>query len=121
MIVVRLILALLILAFLALNIIRYPWHTLVFVVFGVALSLLAGGGGRLKALLDASPHPAVRRAMAACATFTTLVHGVPPYNEGRWWVVRTLAQTVYWAVMLVAAAAVLVALGGVFVWLDKQL
>lgn len=119
----RLILGIVLLLFLALyvipNIIRYPWHTLAFAVVGIALSLAAGGGNWLLARMNASPHPAARRLAAAYTTFTDLVHGVPPYNEGKWWIARTLAQGVYWAVVLAAALAVLVALGGVFVWLDK--
>ncbi len=119
----RLILGILLLLVLVLyvfpNIIRYPWHTLAFIVVGITLSLAAGGGSRLLAWMNASPHPAVRRLAAAYTTFTDLVHGAPPYNEGKLWIARTLAQGVFWTVMLAAALAVLVALGGVFVWLDK--
>ena len=102
------------------NIIRYPWHTLVFVVAAAALSLATGAGNRLIARLNASTHPAARRFAASCATFTAIVHGVPPYKEARWWIARTLAQALYWGVALTMALAVLVALGAVFVWLDKQ-
>ena len=119
----QLILGIVLLLFLVLyvipNIFRYPWHALAFIVAGIALSVVAGGGTRLLAWMNASTHPAVRRVVAAYTAFTNLVHGVPPYNEGKWWIARSLAQAVFWIVMLAAALAVLVALGGVFVWLDQ--
>lgn len=92
------IIAILVLIFLAAyvipNIFRYPWHTLVFVVVGIGLSLAVGGGDRLMARLKASEHPAARRYLAAHATFFAILEGAPPYNAGRWWIVRTLAQGV---------------------------
>ena len=122
---IQLVLGILLLLFLVLyvvpNIIRYPWHTLVFIVAAIAVSFVAGGGTRLLAWMNASPHPGARRLAAAYATFSELVHGFPPYNEGRWWIARTLAQAVYGVVALAAALALLAALGGVFVWLDQNM
>jgi hypothetical protein len=110
-----------ILAYVAINVVRYPWHTLVFVLAAIALSIAAGAGSRVMAWLAASPHPAARRLVAGCTGLNAIVQGAPPYNEGRWWVVRSLVQFVYWAIMLVLGIAVLAALGGVFVWLDRIL
>ena len=110
-----------ILAYVAINVVRYPWHALVFVLAAIALSIAAGAGGRLMTWLGASPHPAARFVVAGCTGLNAIVHGDPPYNEARWWVVRSLVQLVYWAIMLVLGIAVLAALGGVFVWLDKIL
>lgn len=120
----RLLAGILLLAFLvgyvAPNIIRYPLHTLVFVAVGAGLVYLSGGGDRVMTRLKASEHPAARRYVAAHATFFAILEGVPPYNAGRWWLARTLVQGVFWVVALAAALAVIVAIGGVFLWLDKH-
>ena len=114
-------LVLAILVYVAINVVRYPWHTLVFVLAATALGLAAGAGNRVWSWLSASPHPVARGFVAGCAGLNAIVQGVPPYNAGRWWIVRTLVQIVYWAIMLTLALAVLAALGGVFVWLDNLL
>ena len=101
------------------NIIRYPWHTLVFVVVGVGLTAALGGGEKLMARLRASGHPAARRYLAVHGTLFDIFEGVPPYNRGRWWLVRTLVQLVLGGVLLAAALAVLVAMGAAFNWLDR--
>jgi hypothetical protein len=49
-----------------------------------------------------------------------VLYVVPNIIRYPWWAVRSLVQVIYWVVMLAAALAVLVALGGVFVWLDRQ-
>jgi len=119
----RYLLAVLLLAFLLLyvvpNIARHPWHTAAFVVAGCALVAAAGGSRRFLSWLNASPHPAARRIAAAHAFVTALVRGEPPYGAGRWWIARSLAQAVYWMVVLGAVLAVLVALGAAFTWLDR--
>ena len=107
------------LGYIGVNIVRYPWHTLVFVGAAIALSYAAGGGSRLMAHLNASPHPAARRFVAGCAELSAIVKGVPPYNKARWWIARSLVQFVYWVVMAAMILAVLAALGGIFVWLDR--
>jgi hypothetical protein len=101
------------------NIFRYPWHTLVFVVVGIGLIVLMGGGERLMARLKASEHPAARRYLTAHTTFLAIVEGVPPYDAGRWWIVRTLAQGLFYAVVFAAVLALLVAMGFVFTRLDQ--
>ena len=120
----QILIAVLVLAFLIAyvvpNIIRYPWHTLVFVAVGIGLALASGGGDRLLARLKASEHPAAQRYLAAHTTFFAILKGAPPYNAGRWWLVRTLAQGAFWIVILAAGLTLIVAMGGVFQWLDRQ-
>ena len=119
----QLILAILLLVFLVgyvvPNVFAYPWQSLVLVVAAVVVTAVADGGERLMARLRASERPAVRRYLAAHDRFLAIFHGVPPFDAGRWWMVRTLVQGVFWVVMLAAALAVLVALGGVLNWVDK--
>jgi hypothetical protein len=120
----QIVIALLLLAFLlgyvVPNIIRYPLHALVFLVVGAGLVYLSGGGERLMARLKASSHPVARRYLVAHTLFFSILQGVPPYNAGRWWLVRTLVQGVFWVAALALALAVIVATGGVFHWLDTK-
>src|SRR5262245_60020321 len=76
------------------NIVRYPWHTLVFVVVGIGLTAALGGGEKLMAWLKASEHPGARRCVAAHGTLSALFEGVAPYDQRRWWLARTLVQLV---------------------------
>lgn len=119
----QILIAILVLAFLlgyvVPNIIRYPWHALVFVVVGIGLILAMGGADWVMARLKASQHPAARRYLAAHATFFAILKGAEPYNAGRWWLVRTLVQSVFWIAAFAAGLALIVAMGGVFHWLDK--
>jgi len=119
----QILIAILLLVFLAgyvvPNIIRYPWHALVFVAVGIGLTLVMGGGDWLMARLKASQHPAARRYLAVHATFFAIVEGAPPYDAARWWIVRTLVQGGFWIVILAIALALIVAMGGAFHWLDK--
>ena len=115
------VLVLIVLVYVGVNIVRYPWHALVFLAAVVGLGLATGAGARVKARLNASQNPAAQRLVSGWAALNAIVKGDPPYNEARWWLPRTLVQLAYWAVMLAMVLAVLVALGGVFVWLDKAL
>jgi hypothetical protein len=122
MLIVRSLIGVLVLAFLAgyviPNAIRYPWHTIVFVAAALGISAMAGAGERVMSRLRASAHPAARRSLAMHAGFFALLHGVPPYDSGRWWLARTVVQALFWMVMLAAALVVLVAMGYVFHWID---
>ena len=102
------------------NILVYPWQSLVLIVACIGITVVADGGERVMGRLRASQHPAVRRCLSVHDTLFAIFNGVPPYNEGRWWLVRTLVQGVLWVVILSVAIAVLVALGAVLHWIDTK-
>ena len=102
------------------NILVYPWQSLTLIVACIGVTMVADGGERVMGRLRASQHPALRRYLSAHDKFFAIFNGVPPYNEGRWWLRRTLVQGVFWVVMLAAALAVLVALGAVLEWIDPK-
>ena len=99
------------------NILVYPWQSLVLIVACIGITVVADGGERVMGRLRASQHPALRRYLSAHDKFFAIFNGVPPYNEGRWWLRRTLVQGVFWVVALPLMFAVLVALGGVLHWI----
>ena len=101
------------------NIIRYPWHTLVFLAVAIGLAAAMGAGERLMARLKASQHPAARHYLALHRTLFAILEGVPPYNLRRWWIARTLVQCVFYAAVFAATLAVIVAMGFVFTRLDQ--
>ena len=121
--VLYLVAAILLLVFLvgyvAPNIIRYPFHTLVFVVIAIALAVTAGAGEGLMDRLKASRHPAARRCHTAYRTLVAILDGVPPYSAGRWWVVRTLLQSAFYAAVFGATLAAIVGIGFLFTRMDK--
>jgi hypothetical protein len=122
MLIVRGLIGILVLAFMAgyviPNAIRHPWHTIVFVAAALGISAMAGAGERMMLRLRASTHPAARRSLAVHSGFFALLHGVPPYDSARWWLARTVVQGLFWMVMLAAALVVMVAMGHVFHWID---
>jgi hypothetical protein len=124
MLIIRSLIGILLVAFLAgyviPNAIRYPWHTIVFLTAAAGLSAMAGAGERLMSWLKASPRPAARRYLALHAGFFGLLHGVPPYDSGRWWLPRTAVQALFWTITLAAALTVMVAMGYVFHWIDAR-
>jgi len=103
------------------NIVRYPWHAIVFVVIAIGLASATGAGEWLIERVKASRHPAARRCLAMSRTLVAVINGVPPYNAGRWWIVRTLVQTVFYAMVFAASLAVIVAIGFVFTQMDGKL
>lgn len=103
------------------NIVRYPWHSIVFTVIIVGLASATGAGEWLIGRVKASRHPAARRCVTVCSTTLAIVNGTPPYNAGRWWIVRTLVQTAFYVAVFAATLAVIVAIGFVFTQMDSQL
>jgi hypothetical protein len=102
------------------NIIRYPFHTLVLVVIAIALAVAAGAGEALMDRLQMSRHPAARRCHAAYRTLAAILEGVPPYSAGRWWIVRTLLQSVFYAAVFGATLSAIVGIGFLFTRMNKM-
>ena len=100
------------------QVVRYPWHSIVFVVIVIGLASATGAGGWLAGRIKDSRHPAARRCVALCRTLVAIVNGAPPYNAGRWWIVRTLVQSAFYAAVFAATLAVIVAIGFVFTQID---
>lgn len=121
---VQILAALLLFAFLAgyvvPNVIRYPWHSIVFVVILIGLASATGVGERIAERVQASRHPVARRSVAMARTLARIVNGHAPYHEGRWWIVRTLVQAVFYSAVFAATLAVITAIGFVFTQMDGK-
>ena len=120
----RIIAAIVLLAFIAgyvvPNIVRYPWHSIMFVVILAGLASATGAGERLVAAVQASRHPVARRCVATSRTLVRIINGHTPYHEGRWWIVRSVVQALFYCAVFGATLAVITAIGYVFTQMDGK-
>lgn len=119
-VVAALVLAALLLGVVVPNVIRYPWHSIVFVVILVGLASATGAGEWLLERMQSSRHPIARRAVAIARTLARIVNGHAPYHAGRWWIARTLVQVLFYCAVFGATLAVITAIGYVFTQMDGK-